>query len=61
MSAVVSLIGPILVVVAWNTNAILKWSSIFFFLDNLLVLTIGALLPLRFTDGSTILYWRGKA
>lgn len=27
------------------------------FLDNGLVLTLGALLPLGFTDGSTLLYW----
>ncbi len=31
----------------------------FTFLDNLLVFTIGALLPLGFTDGSTILHWWG--
>ena len=31
--------------------------AIFSFLDNLLVFTIGALLPLGFTDGSTILNW----
>lgn len=29
----------------------------FFFLDNSLFLTMGAFLPLRFTDGSTILHW----
>jgi hypothetical protein len=32
----------------------------FFFLDNLLVFTLGAFLPLGFTDGSTLLEWRGK-
>lgn len=31
--------------------------TVFAFLDNLLVLTIGALLPLGFTDGSTLLTW----
>jgi Zn-dependent protease len=31
--------------------------AVFSFLDNLLVFTIGALLPLGFTDGSTILTW----
>lgn len=31
----------------------------FTLLDNLLVFTIGALLPLGFTDGSTILHWMG--
>jgi hypothetical protein len=29
----------------------------FFALDNLLVFTLGAFLPLGFTDGSTLLYW----
>jgi hypothetical protein len=37
------------------------WYVLFFlFLDNLLVFTLGAFLPLGFTDGSTILYWWGK-
>jgi len=36
------------------------WLALFLFLDNLLVLTIGALLPLGFTDGSTLLRWWGK-
>lgn len=36
------------------------WLVWFFFLDNLLVYTLGALLPLGFTDGSTILYWRQR-
>lgn len=31
--------------------------AVFSFLDNLFVFTIGALLPLGFTDGSTILTW----
>jgi len=33
----------------------------FLAIDNFFVLGLGALLPLGFTDGSTILYWRGKA
>jgi hypothetical protein len=32
---------------------------IFTFVDNLLVFTVGALLPLGFTDGSTLLHWWG--
>ena len=36
------------------------WVALFFFLDNLLVLTLGAFVPLGFTDGSTLLYWWGK-
>jgi hypothetical protein len=36
----------------------IDYLSLFFFLDNLLVFTLGALLPLGFTDGSTLLrYW----
>lgn len=31
--------------------------TVFTFLDNLLIYTIGALLPLGFTDGSTLLAW----
>jgi Zn-dependent protease len=34
--------------------------SVFFFLENLFVFTLGAFLPLGFTDGSTLLEWRGK-
>ncbi len=38
----------------------LWWLGIFFLFDNLLVMTLGALLPLGFTDGSTLLHWRNK-
>ncbi len=43
-----------------NSSQLLRFGALFFFLDNLLVLTLGALLPLGFTDGSTILRWRAK-
>lgn len=36
------------------------WIAAFVALDNLLVFTLGALLPLGFTDGSTLLRWWGK-
>jgi hypothetical protein len=40
----------------YNTPA--DYLALFFFLDNLLVFTLGAFLPLGFTDGSTLLrYW----
>ncbi|MCA9977911.1 MAG: hypothetical protein KC413_19255 [Anaerolineales bacterium] len=36
----------------------INYLTLFFFLDNLLVFTLGAFLPLGFTDGSTLLrYW----
>jgi hypothetical protein len=34
--------------------------AVFCFLENLLVFTLGAFLPLGFTDGSTLLEWWGK-
>ncbi|MBZ0306557.1 MAG: hypothetical protein K8I82_10865 [Anaerolineae bacterium] len=34
--------------------------ALFFLLDNLFIFTLGAFLPLGFTDGSTILYWRNR-
>jgi Zn-dependent protease len=36
------------------------WVIVFLCLDNLLVFSLGALLPLGFTDGSTLLYWMRK-
>ncbi len=36
------------------------WVGVFFFLDNMFVITLGAFLPLGFTDGSTLLRWRGR-
>ena len=41
-------------------GGVLWWLALFFFLDNLLVLTLGAFLPLGFTDGSTLPHWWGK-
>jgi hypothetical protein len=38
----------------------LWWLALYCFLINLFEFTLGAFLPLRFTDGSTLLYWRGK-
>lgn len=40
--------------------AVIEWVSLFLFVDNLAVFTLGALLPLGFTDGSTILRWWGQ-
>ncbi len=60
-SALFSLLAALLVAALWNVNAIGRWSALFFFVDNFLVLTLGAFLPLGFTDGSTILQWRRNA
>lgn len=61
-------VGSLLVsiVVAVTTHFLLPWGTalwwvgVFTFLDNLTVFTLGALLPLGFTDGSTLLQWWGK-
>jgi hypothetical protein len=42
------------------SGTVLWWLAVFLFLDNLLVFTLGAFLPLGFTDGSTLLQWWGK-
>lgn len=36
------------------------WVGLFFFIENLFVFTLGAFLPLGFTDGSTLLRYWGK-
>ena len=43
-----------------TVNETLGWVGTFFFLDNLLVFTLGVFVPLGFTDGSTLLRWWGK-
>jgi hypothetical protein len=53
-SLIITLLAIIpLLLVRSGTSA--WWLALFFFLDNLLVFTIGAFLPLGFTDGSTLL------
>lgn len=42
------------------TTGLIGWVSIFLALDNLLVLGLGAFMPLGFTDGSTLLKWWNK-
>lgn len=41
----------------WPRPDLAAHLAAFTFMDNLLVFTLGALLPLGFTDGSTLLYW----
>ena len=43
-----------------DAGGVAWWVAVFFFLDNLLVMTLGAFLPLGFTDGDTLLAWWGK-
>ena len=62
VSMLVTLLGAlVLIVIGSGADARLWWLALFFFLDNLLVFTLGSFLPLGFTDGSTLLHWRGEA
>ncbi len=55
------LIGLIAGVLTLFVNGLASWVLLFIAIDNFFVLGLGAFLPLGFTDGSTILAWRGKA
>jgi hypothetical protein len=56
-SLALSLLAGACALALHGPGGVLWWVALFFFLDNLLVLTLGACLPLGFTDGSTLLYW----
>jgi hypothetical protein len=58
-SLLVSLLAAAALLLLQNGSWI-WWLDLFFLLDNFLVFTIGALLPLGFTDGSTLLRLRNK-
>lgn len=57
ISLALSLLAGACALALHGPGGVLWWVALFFFLDNLLVLTLGACLPLGFTDGSTLLYW----
>jgi len=53
-------LGVIFGLLAALTTGLIGWLCAFVAFDNLLVLGLGAFLPLGFTDGSTLLKWWGK-
>lgn len=59
-SLLFSIVALLIALVFRTVNEALGWAGIFFFLDNLLVFTLGVFLPLGFTDASTLLEWWGK-
>jgi hypothetical protein len=59
-SLLLTLVAALVALALRSAGGALWWLALFFFLDNLLVLTLGAFLPLGFTDGSTLLHWWGK-
>jgi hypothetical protein len=63
ISALVTILAAIILLVLEYAGASggLWWVAVYFFVVNLLVFALGSFLPLGFTDGSTLLYWRRKA
>jgi hypothetical protein len=59
-SLLLTVIAAVIALALHPLGGVFWWVALFFFLDNLLVLTLGAFLPLGFTDGSTLLHWWGK-
>jgi hypothetical protein len=56
-SLLFSMVALVIAPVFRTVNEALGWVGTFFFLDNLLVFTLGVFVPLGFTDGSTLLKW----
>jgi Zn-dependent protease len=60
MSLFITILAAAILLMARPVGGMFWGVALFFFLDNLLVFTLGSLLPLGFTDGSTLLEWWGK-
>lgn len=61
MSLIVSIVASVIALLMRNTGSPYTWIAVFAFLDNLLIFTFGAFVPLNFTDGGTLLrLWRGR-
>lgn len=59
-SILLTLVSGLLALATRPLGGLPLFLATFTFLDNLLVFVIGAMLPLGFTDGSTILAWRDQ-
>ncbi len=59
-SSQLTLVTAVIAMLLYATGSLTFWIVLFAFLDNLLVFTFGALLPLGFTDGSTVISWWRK-
>jgi hypothetical protein len=57
-SAALTVVLGIVALALAGTSA--GWVGLVWFLDNLLVFTLGAFVPVGFNDASTILHWMGK-
>jgi hypothetical protein len=58
MSLIVTVIAGVIASLMGAAGSPYTWIAVFAFLDNLLIFTLGAFLPLGFTDGSTLLRLR---
>jgi Zn-dependent protease len=59
-SLLLALAAVIIAIILVPLSEMLWWLGAFLFLDNLLIFTLGALVPMGFTDGSTLLKWWSK-
>jgi hypothetical protein len=59
-SLLLTVVAALVALALRSVDGVAWWLALFVFLDNLFVLTLGAFLPLGFTDGSTLLHWWGK-
>jgi hypothetical protein len=59
-SFIFAIVTGIIALVLRPFGGVIWWLVIFLFLTNLVVFTLGSLLPLGFTDGSTLLEWWGE-
>jgi hypothetical protein len=61
MSLIVTVIAGVIASLLGTAGSPYTWIVVFAFLDNFLIFTLGAFLPLGFTDGSTLLrLWRAR-
>ena len=56
-SLLLSVLAGLIALALRPAGGVLWWVGLFFFLENLGLFTLGAFLPLGFTDGSTLLEW----
>jgi hypothetical protein len=59
-SAILGIVAAAISYLLMNTGGVAMYVFTFIALDNLVLLSLGAFLPLGFTDGSTLLKLRGK-
>lgn len=58
-SAVLTVIIGVLALLLVHTS--IGWVALVWFLDNLLIFTVGAFVPVGFSDGSTLIHWMRRA